>query len=129
MRICENITRFKSNPNLKQVYVLISAYSDNGFIVSVHFEIKEFYNDSAALYLTVALTKINSEVMGKPDMEKTTVPTSLLSEYIISLLQIFKNVNVQDKRFLKYVPDEFLYNSQIEAKRKALKNQSEEYDQ
>lgn len=60
-------------------------------------------------------------------MEKTTVPTSLLPESAISLSQIFKNVNERDKRFLKYVPDEFLNSSQIEAKKKALREQTEEY--
>lgn len=60
-------------------------------------------------------------------MEKTIVPTSLLPESAISLSQIFKNVNERDKRFLKYVPDEFLNSSQIEAKKKALREQTEEY--
>lgn len=49
----------------------------------------------------------------------TTDSTPLVANSNISLSQLFANVNPSDKRFIKYVPDNFLSTEQIEAKREA----------
>ena len=49
----------------------------------------------------------------------TDISNPLVADFTISLSQLFANVNPTDKRFLKYVPDNFLSTEQIEAKREA----------
>ena len=53
----------KENPDLKQVYVLVSAYKDGKNIVPVELEVKEFRQRESSLYMTVVLTKIDLEVV------------------------------------------------------------------
>lgn len=106
----------KENPDLKQVYVLASAYKDGKNIVPVELEGKEFKQRENSLYMTVVLTKIDLEVVdtGVPN-NAGNVP-HLFSRSIISLKQIFSNVNPKDGHFLKYVPDGFLNEAQKKAK-------------
>ena len=52
----------------------------------------------------------------------TDISNPLVADSAISLSQLFANVNPSDKRFLKYVPDNFLSTEQIEAKREAQKS-------
>ena len=49
----------------------------------------------------------------------TDISNPLVTDFTISLSQLFANVNPTDKRFIKYVPDNFLSTEQIEAKREA----------
>ncbi len=51
----------------------------------------------------------------------TDISNPLVTDFTISLSQLFANVNPTDKRFIKYVPDNFLSAEQIEAKREAQK--------
>ena len=51
----------------------------------------------------------------------TDISNPLVADFTISLSQLFANVNPSDKRFLKYVPDNFLSAEQIEVKREAQK--------
>lgn len=117
----------RANPDLKQTYVLVSAYKDVKSVVPVQLEIKEFRQRGKSLYMTVVLTKIDLEVVdtGVPD-NVGNVP-HLVSRSIISLRQIFENVNEKDARLLKYVPDGFLNEQQKAAKQSALQKQAEEY--
>ena len=39
----------------------------------------------------------------------------------ISIANIFSKINLSDKSFLKYIPDNFLNNEQMTAKREAIK--------
>lgn len=116
------------NPDLMQTYVLVSAYKDGKSVIPVQLEVKEFRQRGKSLYMTVVLTKIDLEVVdtGVPD-NAGDVP-HLFSRSIISLRQIFENVNEKDARFLKYVPDGFLNEQQKAAKEKALQKQREEYE-
>lgn len=117
----------REKADLKQVYVLVGAYTDAKNTVPVQFEVKEFVGNDAKLYLSVVLTKIDSEVLGTSEAAKTAVPISLLPESTISLRQLFENVNPADGRFLKYVPDGFLNEAQKDAKAQALRQQEQEY--
>ena len=114
--------------DLKQVYVLVSAYKDNGFVIPVQFEIKEYVSRDARLYLMVTLTKIKEpEVLETSDIDHADNPSPLFSSSAVSLQYIFSNVNVEDRRFLKYVPDGFLNADQKQAKERALNEQQNEY--
>lgn len=120
---------YKSNLGLKKTYVLISAFSDNSNVVPVQLEVKNFENQPNGLYLNVILSKIKeSAVITESLLGSKTDSTPLVADSAISLSQLFANVNPTDKRFLKYVPDNFLSTEQIEAKREAQKSDYKNYD-
>lgn len=117
----------RENKDLKRTYVLVSAYMDGNSIVPVEFEVKVFWSSDPKLYLVVALTKIDSEVLEKAPESIDADTPSLFPESTYSLQSIFRNVNPKDGRFLKYVPDGFLNAEQKRAKYEALALQEEEY--
>lgn len=120
---------YKSNLGLKKTYVLISAFSDKSNVVPVQLEVKNFENQPNGLYLNVILSKIKeSAVMTESLLGSKTDSTPLVADSAISLSQLFANVNPSDKRFLKYVPDNFLSTEQIEAKREAQKSDYKNYN-
>lgn len=81
---------------------------------------KNFKNQPNGLYLNVVLSKIKeSAVITESHTDYSEASTPLVADSIISLSQLFANVNHSDKRFIKYVPDNFLSTEQIEAKREA----------
>ena len=55
------------------------------------------------------------------------VRTSLLPVSSISISEIFKNVNPKDRKFLKYIPNQFLSDEQVKAKRLALREDDIKY--
>lgn len=113
---------YKDNEQLKRTFVLMSALSGKDGIYPVQFEVKEFYSSTKKLYLTAVLTKIKEPaVVTESHTDYSEASTPLVADSDISLSQLFANVNPTDKRFLKYVPDNFLSAEQIEAKREAQK--------
>lgn len=113
---------YKGNENLKKTYVLISAFSDKSNVVPVQLEVKNFENQPNGLYLNVILSKIKESAVVKGEHNgNADISNPLVADSAISLSQLFANVNPSDKRFLKYVPDNFLLTEQIEAKREAQK--------
>ena len=79
--------------------------------------------------MNVILSKIKkSAVITESLHGSTTDSTPLVADSIISLSQLFANVNPSDKRFLKYVPDNFLSTEQIEAKCEAQKSDYKNYN-
>lgn len=114
----------KQNLELKQVYVLLGAFAEKGFITPVQFEIKQYVNDDNRLYLAVALTKeelpdveskkTETGVVDNAYLDKNQESTSLLPVSEISISDLFKKINHADKNFLKYVPNQFLNNKQNE---------------
>lgn len=116
----------KENARLKQVYVFMSALNKNNSIIPVQFEIMEYIDNNNRLYLAVAMTKINeADVVG--NTARINERTNLLPTSNISIVNIFKKINPQDKNFLKYIPDEFLNTEQKEAKASALDIEAEKY--
>ena len=79
--------------------------------------------------MNVILSKIKkSAVVTESLLGSTTDSTPLVADFGISLSQLLANVNPSDKRFLKYVPDNFLSTEQIEAKREAQKSDYKNYN-
>ncbi len=168
----------KAENDLKQVYVLLSAFTDGETISPVQLEIKEYEYRRQKLYLTVMLTKItpgvvenglaadgssvhslfpgvtaesevmeapaarnagvtaplfsgtaaDSEVVEAPGVRNAKVPAPLFPESTISLRALIENVNSNDYKFIKYVPDGFLNEEQKAAKQRALAEQEREYE-
>lgn len=120
---------YKDDEQLKRTFVLISALNSKDGIYPVQFEVKEFYSSTKKLYLTAVLTKIKEPaVVTESHTDYSEASTPLVADSIISLSQLFANVNPSDKRFLKYVPDNFLSTEQIEAKREAQKSDYKNYN-
>ncbi len=97
---------YKDNEHLKRTYVLVSAFRNGSQITPVQLEVKNFVTQPNGLYLTVVLSKIKeSAVVAESLLGSKTDSTPLIADSIISLPQLFANVNPADKRFLKYVSD------------------------
>ena len=109
----------RENPHLLRTCVLLGVYEDGTDIIPVQFEIKETDDTGGHLYIVVSLTKIEAGVFGSTQSNNSTA-RGLLPASTYSLSDIFANVNVADKHFLKYVPDGFLSEEQKMAKQEAL---------
>ncbi len=116
----------EKNSMLMQVYVLLSAYREGGYITPVQFEIKQNMDEKNRLYLAVALTKIETSVMGDTaPKEGGQTHLLLASEY--SIPQFAEKINPKDQNFFKYIPDEFLNDSQKRSKQVALEKDAKKY--
>ena len=86
-------------------------------------EIKESNEAGSKLYMTVAMAKIEAGVVGStPGVNRTR---SLLPASTYRLADIFAEIKPHDNHFLKYIPDGFLNEAQIEAKRRALEEDAQ----
>ncbi len=113
----------REDTNLKQMYVLASAFSDEKGIYPVKLEVKEFKKNINKLYLSVVLTKKESRYLSGnlgQNQLNTAPPTPTIS--IADLVGI---VNPSEGDFLKYFPDSMLDTEQIEGKREALAKDAE----
>ncbi len=117
----------KENPQLKQVYVLLSVMRDGDSIIPVQFEVKQYVDNNNRLYLAVALTKIETGVMDDTIHGENHASTRLLPVSNISIPDLFAKINPDDGKFLKYIPDEFLNDEQIASKRRAQKEDADKY--
>ena len=109
--------------------MLISAFSDKSNVAPVQLEVKNFENQPNGLYLNVVLSKIKKSAVVKGEHNgNADISNPLVADSAISLSQLFANVNPTDKRFLKYVPDNFLSTEQIEARREAQKSDYKNYN-
>ena len=85
----------------------------------VQFEVKKLSDASNRLYITVTLTKIEAGVLGStPGKNQTRFLVPASTEYRLS--DIIREINPQDKHFLKYLPDLFLSQRQKTAKYEAI---------
>ena len=82
-------------------------------------KIKKYSHVGGRLCLTVAITKIEADVLGGVSTKGNSEPR-LISASGYSIARLFKKINPTDKHFLKYVPDGFLSFTQKEGKRAAL---------
>ncbi len=113
----------RENENLEAVYVLLGAFKDESHIIPVQMEIKKSSDVGGRLYMTVALTKIEADVLGStPENIQTR---SLISASTYSLSDIVQKINPKDAHFLKYIPDKMLSTEQIQAKKVALAEDAE----
>lgn len=114
----------RENSNLENVSVLLGAFRDGDTFIPVQFEVKKNRDTDSKLYVTVAMTKIEADVMGSTVVDNQP-PRFLLPASEYSIAQILSKVNPQDRNFLKYVPDGFLNQAQKKAKDLAIADENE----
>lgn len=96
----------RENTNLKNVYVLVSAFKDQGNIIPVKLEVKELEGIDNVLYVSMTLQKINeAEVMGQFMPSKTGGSNPRSAFLDISLAEFLPEIN--DETMTKYIPKQF----------------------
>ena len=111
----------KENTNLKQDYVLLSAFHDGSSIIPVEFHIKEFRAGvKNQLYVSVNLKRIEVEV-SKAVGHKSPDAFRPTSTYKLS--DIISNVNPLDSEFLKYIPASILDRQQVEGRNEGIRKE------
>lgn len=115
----------RESPNLKNDYVLISAFSDGDYIIPVEMNIKEFSNqDQNKLYVSVTLGKIKEDGI-KATPQKQNVSTNITNPSSkINVAQLISKVNPEFSNFYKYVPSELLSDAQNSSKTVAVKDEN-----
>ncbi len=97
-----NIENYKNDRTLKRVYVLASAFIDGKNIVPVKLEVKGFSDKKNTLYVAIALESIK-----KDEFSRQEVANGVAQQYrpssSISIRDLLKNVNPNDKNFYKYI--------------------------
>ena len=116
----------KENSRLIQTYVLLSAYRENNLITPVQFEIKQYINNDNRLYLAVALTKREEDVISDTALHNEE-RTRLLSPSVYSIPKFIEKINPKDENFFKYIPNSFLSEEQKRAKANALARETKKY--
>ena len=106
-------------------HTLLSGYIDGDYFVPIRFGIKENNQSENKLYVMLGQNKIDLRVLKLPAQINERNNSRLRS--IISISEIFKNVNSNDRNFLKYIPNQFLCDEQIKAKRLALREDDIKY--
>ncbi len=110
----------RENPYLNSVSVLVGVFRDGDSLIPTQIEIKDTADAGGTLYMTVAMTKIETGVLGST-MNQNGTSRSLIPISSYNLAEIFANVNPADGHFLKYVPDGFLSDAQKAAKQSAIR--------
>ena len=110
---------YKPDVTLKNVYVLMSAFEDGDSIIPVKLEVKEFKDKQNTLYIAVSLNAIKKTEVFKQGSTKNGVAQNSRS-VTISISNVFAKINPKDTDFLKYIPNQFLNEEQIAAKKAAI---------
>jgi hypothetical protein len=108
--------RYKLDPTLKNVYVLVGAFSDEKRILPVKLEVKRFIDDERnKLHVAVTKTEIEkTTVYARRFGHKPGIPIPrVVSD--ISIRQFAKKINSFDGDLLKYFPDRLLTSPQRNA--------------
>lgn len=113
----------RADANLKELHVLLGAFAENGHVVPVQLEIKEYKKTAKKdhkLYVTVTVNnkKAGIETLATHGVS-TTASKSATPASEISVADIVKNVNPQNGDLLRYLPDDMLTQAQIESKQAA----------
>ncbi|MBQ9113915.1 MAG: hypothetical protein IJY05_03225 [Clostridia bacterium] len=101
---------YKADGTLKNVYVLVSAFEDDGRIVPVKLEIKEFLDKKNTLYVAIALESIKKDKFSRQEVAKGVAQQYRPLSSTISISDLLGNVNPFDKDFYKYIPKMFFEN-------------------
>ena len=115
------------NGALKSTRVLAGAFWNGENVVPVEITIKEYRQADAEpkLYMAVTINKEGDTVItGSPSQG----PPIIAPPSTISLSDLVKGVNSNNKDFLKYFPDSMLSSEQIEYKKTALENERIKYE-
>jgi len=100
---------------------LLGAFSYNGKIIPVKFDLKEIKSDKTHRKLYIVATIKDAIVATTPQKSSFVTPAS----YTISIEDIIQNVNKDDESLLTMIPAQFLRNDQLEGKRNGLVYQGE----
>lgn len=117
------------NGALKSTRVLVGAFWNGDNVVPVEITIKEYIDSKTEpkLYMAVTINKEGDTVIAGNSKIKLDSST-LASPSIISLSDLVKGVNSNNKDFLKYFPDSMLSSEQIGYKKTALENERIKYE-
>ena len=113
----------RENPDLKYDYVLLSAFTDDNYIVPVELHIKEYkesYRINNKLYVSITLGKIKNEdniITGSLLKNNNEVANSVPLSSEVSIPQLVSKVNEKLGNFYKYLPDELLSETQLKYKK------------
>ncbi|MDY4592966.1 MAG: hypothetical protein SO434_06170, partial [Eubacteriales bacterium] len=107
---------YKYDPTLQTVYVLVSAFNDGDEIVPVKLEVKEFTDKKNSLYVAIALESIKKEGVSEQGSTNGVAQDSRPST--ISISDLFRKINPNEKDFTKYIPPQF-FESNIQYSRKS----------
>ena len=118
----------RENLQLLKTYVLLSAYKENGAITPVQFEIKQYIDNDNRLYLAVAMTKREEDVVNATIQDKSQVSPRLLSPSTYSIAEFIEKINPKDENFFKYIPNSFLNEQQKLSKSIALAKEDRKYE-
>ncbi len=111
----------KENTNLKQDYVLLSAFQDGKSIIPVEFHIKEFkVGVKNQLYVSVNLKRIEAS-FAEAVRHKSPDASPLTS--VFRLTDIISNVNPLDSEFLKYIPASMLDEQQVVGRNEGIRKE------
>jgi len=116
------------NGALKSTRVLAGAFWNGENVVPVEITIKEYQQADAEpkLYMAVTINKEGDTVItGSPSQG----PPIIAPPSTISLSDLVKGVNSNNKDFLKYFPDSMLSNEQVEYKNTALEKERIKYEE
>ena len=115
----------RENPDLKYDYVLLSAFTDDNYIVPVELHIKEYkesYRINNKLYVSITLGKIKIEdniITGSLLKNNNEVANSVPLSSEVSIPELVSEVNEKLGNFYKYLPDELLSETQLKYKKMA----------
>ncbi len=111
----------REDRNLKYDYVLLSAFSDENYIVPVELHIKEYNTQKVAnkLYVSITLGKIKIEDNVKVQTSEKTQRNNTRLSSIISLPRLLSKINSEYGNFYKYIPKLLLNESQQKSKQVA----------
>ena len=111
----------REDRNLKYDYVLLSAFSDENYIVPVELHIKEYNTQKVAnkLYVSITLGKIKIEDNVKVQTAEKVQRNNTQLSSTISLPQLMSKINSEYGNFYKYIPKVLLNESQQKSKQVA----------
>lgn len=98
---------YKVDRTLHNVYVLASAFLEENNIVPVKLEVKEFLDKKNTLYVAIALESIKKDGVSRQEVAKGVAQQYRRPSFNISIRDLLKNINPQDKSFYKYIPKQF----------------------
>ena len=73
--------------------MLVSAFQDEKTVVPVEMEVKTFWSANSQLYMTVALTRIDSEVLEKAPAIKMEIPL-LCSRNLCIVYNLYSKMSI-----------------------------------
>lgn len=118
----------REDNRLKEMHVLLGAFRDGTDVIPVQLEIKEYLPEvqqANKLYVTVTLTTKEAGIMPGLHASQNETLSAGTPASEIRIADILRNVNDQNGKLVKYLPDSMLNEEQRAAKEKALEKDRE----